>query len=320
MRSGVGKMAGKRLFGIMACHAGQLRAPPALRPAEPHGMAGPRRKRAGEKFHILGLVRQQDFRWRVLVVIELAKKRRQHIGGGAVRIVAEEIGPVAVIRAAADEEGLDAGPLAASRHGDDVGILEVRHIDVLAGLDAAERADSVAPDRGCLEFQLVGGGMHALGIVPLDGCGFARQEAACLIQLRGVILAADKVDTRAAAPFDLILKAGAGARAENRIRAGPQHEGPRQVGHRAVDRAGRGEGAEIVSLSGLAATMFLQLAERVVGCQQNLRQALVVAKQDVVARLQPLDQVRFQKQRLDLGTGDDDLEGLGLAHHPHEPV
>ena len=53
--------------------------------------------------------------------------------------------------------------------------------------------------------------------------------------------------------------------------------------------------------------MFRQLAERMVGRQQDLRQALVVAKKDVVARLQLLDQVRLKKQRLDLGLGDDHL-------------
>ena len=82
--------------------------------------------------------------------------------------MAEKIGPVAIIRSAADKEGLDAGPLAALGDGDDVGILQVLHIDVLACLDAAQRADAVAPDGGSLEFQLVGGGVHALGIVALD--------------------------------------------------------------------------------------------------------------------------------------------------------
>ena len=234
--------------------------------------------------------------------------------------MAEEIGPVAIIRPAADEEGLDAGPLAALGDGDDVGILQVLHIDVLACLDAAQRADAVAPDGGSLEFQLVGGGVHALGIVALDRGRFAGQEAPRLVHLPGIILAADKIDARPAAALDLILQAGAGAGAEHRIRTGAQHEGARQVGHRPVHRAGRGEGAEIVTLAGLAATMLLQLAERVVAGEQDLRQALVVAKQDVVARLQLLDQVRFQKQRLDLRAGDDHLQRLGLADHPHQPV
>ena len=66
--------------------------------------------------------------------------------------------------------------------------------------------------------------------------------------------------------------------------------------------------------------MFRQLAERMVGRQQDLRQALVVAKKDVVARLQLLDQVRLKKQRLDLGLGDDHLKRLGLADHAHQSV
>ena len=65
---------------------------------------------------------------------------------------------------------------------------------------------------------------------------------------------------------------------------------------------------------------FRQLAEGVISRQQDLRQAFVVAKKDVVARLQLLDQVRFQKQRLDLGLGDDDFQRLGLADHAHQSV
>ena len=66
--------------------------------------------------------------------------------------------------------------------------------------------------------------------------------------------------------------------------------------------------------------MFGQLAKGVIGGNQDLRQALVVAQKDIVARLQFLDQVRFKKQRLDLGFGDDHLQRLGLADHPHQPV
>jgi hypothetical protein len=46
--------------------------------------------------------------------------------------------------------------------------------------------------------------------------------------------------------------------------------------------------------------MFGQLAKFMVGCQQDLRQAFVIAQQNIVARLHLLDQVRFKKQRLGL--------------------
>jgi len=46
---------------------------------------------------------------------------------------------------------------------------------------------------------------------------------------------------------------------------------------------------------------------------------LVVAQDDVEARLQPLDEVGLQQQRLGLGMGGHDLHGDGVVHHPPQP-
>ena len=320
LRAGVRKIARQRLLGIVHRHRGQLAPRAALRPADPHPMPGADGQRLAKKILLLGFVGQQNFGRRVLVVIELAEKGRQNGGGRGVGIVGQEVGPVAVIRPATDEEGLNAGPLAASRQCDDVGVFQIGDIDVLAGLNARQGTDAVSPDRRRLELQRVGGGVHACGVVALNLGRGSGQEAPRLIKLRGVVGLADKPDTGAAASLDLILQAWARAGVEDGIGTGAQHESPCQVRHRAVDRASRGEGPEIITLAGLAAAMFRQLAERMVGCQQDLRQALVVAKKDVVARLQLLDQVRLKKQRLDLGLGNDHLKRLGLADHAHQPV
>ncbi len=76
----------------------------------------------------------------------------------------------------------------------------------------------------------------------------------------------------------------------------------------AVDRAGRGEGAEIIAGLVARAAMLGQLREIVVAGEVDVGERLVVAQQHVVARHQALDQVAFEQQRLDLGVGDDDLE------------
>ena len=45
----------------------------------------------------------------------------------------------------------------------------------------------------------------------------------------------------------------------------------------------------------------------------------VVAQQDVEARLEALDEVRFQQQRLGLGMGGDDLHRRGVGDHAAQP-
>ena len=61
--------------------------------------------------------------------------------------------------------------------------------------------------------------------------------------------------------------------------------------------------------------MLEDLGEFMVFGDQNMGKRLVVAQQDIVARLQPLDQVGFEKQRLDLRRGDDELHGSRLGDH-----
>jgi len=56
-----------------------------------------------------------------------------------------------------------------------------------------------------------------------------------------------------------------------------------------------------------------------VGAQQDKGKALVIAQQHVERRTEPLDQLRFQQQRLGLGIGGDDLHAAGLADHPLQP-
>jgi hypothetical protein len=54
----------------------------------------------------------------------------------------------------------------------------------------------------------------------------------------------------------------------------------------------------------------------VIGAQQDEREALIIAQQDIVRRAKPLDQLRFQKQRLGLGIGRHDGHAAALRHHP----
>ena len=56
----------------------------------------------------------------------------------------------------------------------------------------------------------------------------------------------------------------------------------------------------------------------VAGRQMDVRIALVVAKHDVVSRLQRLDQLRFQQQRLGFGARDRRLDASDLRDHRGE--
>jgi hypothetical protein len=86
---------------------------------------------------------------------------------------------------------------------------------------------------------------------------------------------------------------------EHGIRAGAQQERALQRVQRHVDRARRGEGPEIQAVARSCAAMLEHLGKRVIVAQEDIRKALIVAIRDVIAGLQPLDQVGFQQQGFD---------------------
>ncbi|MNE45124.1 hypothetical protein D3C80_1393960 [compost metagenome] len=109
--------------------------------------------------------------------------------------------------------------------------------------------------------------------------------------------------------------AGAGAGLVDAVRAGPEKKRLLQGVQRVVDRPGRGEGAEIVAGHGVGAAMLAHLGRAVVAADHQFGEGLVVAQQDVEARLQLLDEVGFQQQGLGLGRRDDQLHRPGQADH-----
>ena len=61
--------------------------------------------------------------------------------------------------------------------------------------------------------------------------------------------------------------------------------------------------------------MLREFGGFVLGGDQDVGEALVVAQQHVEARLQPLDQVGFEQQRFGLGLGADELHVAGGCDH-----
>ena len=234
--------------------------------------------------------------------------------------MAREIGAVAPILSGAEEEDLDTGMAAFAVQGEQVGLVEGGRVHALRRLDMAHRLQPVAQPGGGLEVHGVGRLGH-LGLdVFLHHLAFAVEEVFGFLHQLVIAGQVDAVHAGRAATLDLEQQAGPGAAFEHRIRTGAQQEGALQGVEGAVDRAGGGEWTEIDALGGLGAAMLEQLRIGMILAQQDIGETLVVAVADIVAGLQPLDQVGFQQQRFDLAGGGDEHHLGGLGHHAGQPV
>ncbi len=87
-----------------------------------------------------------------------------------------------------------------------------------------------------------------------------------------------------------------------------------------IDREAAGERAEILPRPlGRAAVLFHHRIV-MVGRHQNIRERLIVAQQDVEARLSFLDEIGFEQKRLDFRVRADEFHRHGLGHHPFQAV
>ncbi len=167
---------------------------------------------------------------------------------------------------------------------------------------------------GALVVLTVRGGRH-LAPEGLDQRLLATlEEELDLFDVRAVVGLGDRLDARALAPLDVIEETGALQRPLAVVdvdRAGPEREEPADQVHRLVDARCRGIRPEV------AAPVVRQLAgpldpREVVGQGHlDVRVALVVLEPDVEARLETLDEVRLEEERLghavdlgDLDVGD----------------
>ncbi len=180
--------------------------------------------------------------------------------------------------------------------------------------------DAVAHRRRALELQRLRRLLHLRRQRLLHGGALAGEERLRLPDQRAIRRFVDPSDAGRGAAADLIQQAGAAAIGEHRVGAGAQQEHALHRRHRLVHRPGGGERAEIAALARPRAAMLRDLRERVVLGQHQPRVALVVAQDDVEARLQALDQVGLEQQRLGLGMGGDDLHRRRLGDHPPQPL
>src|SRR5262249_10905074 len=137
-------------------------------------------------------------------------------------VMAREIGAVAVVAAAAEEEHLDAGVPAGLVRGDHVGLVEAGDVDRLVRLDVGERAGAVAEARRRLGPEGLALRLHLPRQPLLHLTAASRQELARLADQRLVVRGADAADAGAGAALDLILQAGSRAAGIDAVGAGAQ--------------------------------------------------------------------------------------------------
>ena len=142
------------------------------------------------------------------------------------------------------------------------------------------------------------------------GLRVAHQESLGIGDIVRIGLGRDVADARAGATLDLIEQTRPGAIGIHGVLAGPQLEHLLQQLDRFLHRPGARVRPEVAVLAVGRSAVIGEPRECVRGNLQ-VRIALVVAEQDVVARLQALDEVVLEQQRLGLGP---DHRGL----HPHD--
>ena len=281
---------------------------------------GAQRQSLGEQTARRNVVRKEDELRRRLVVVELGNEGFQHLLHGEALVGAREIGPVAPIVAATEEEHLDAGLARLLMRGEYVGLLHRLRIDALARLDVAERRQPVAEARRALVVLLEARLVHQAVQPELHLVALAGEEGERLVDQRAVMLGRDLAGARCRAALDLEQQARAHPRLVIGVGAGAQQEGALQRVDGAADRASRGERSEIIAFAIPRAAMLQDLRHRVVAGDEDEGKRLVVPQHHVEARLQPLDQVRLEQQRLDLGRRGDELHARRVGDHARDAV
>ena len=152
----------------------------------------------------------------------------------------------------------------------------------------------------------------------LDRAAAAGQEIARFRHQLRIVVERDFAGAGRRAALDLVEQARPGSIGVKTVRAGAQEKRPLQRVQGAKHRAGAGERAEIVAGQAARAAMLDQPRRRMIGADQDIGEALVVAQRDVVAGLQLLDEIGLEQQRLGVRLGGDEHHRVGLRDHARD--
>ncbi len=277
-------------------------------------------ERVLQNLAILDFMREQNQRRGRVLAVKLRQKRPQHLLFREALIGARKIGAVAPVLKGAKKERLDAEAPRVLGDREDVGLFDGMRIDSLRALYRRQRGDAVAQSRRALELQSLRRLRHLGGEPLAHAPALAGQKILGLGHQLLVIGDRDFAGAGAGAAFDLIEQAGPRAVLVKGIDAGAQKKGALQRVERAIDRPDAGEGAEIIALARPRAAMLGDLRGVVIPRDQNIGEGFVVAHQHVEARLQLLDEIGLEQQRVGLGLDRDEHHVGCRGDHPRDAV
>ncbi len=232
--------------------------------------------------------------------------------------VRREVGPIAEMASAAHHRKIHAGPPALHLDRQDVDVLvdgtQAAGVDRLLVQHPGQRFDLLAQLGRLLVLEPLGMGHHALLQVVEHGLGVAAQEALGIGHVARVVVGRDQADAGPRAAPDLVQQAGPRAIREHRVLAGAQPEYLLDQVDRVLHRPGARVGAEVAVLLVDGATVIGH-ARKGGRHQLEVRIALVVAKQDVEARAERLDQVVLEQQCLGFAAHHRGLEPRDAFDH-----
>ena len=240
--------------------------------------------------------------------------------------VRRKIRPITQVTPAAHHREVDAGLAALHQHHQDVDVLVGSHFDRLLVQHARQRRHLVAQCCSLFELQLFGMCRHALFQARQHLLRLAGQQGLGVVDVLRIGLGRDVADARPGATLDLVEQTRPSAIGEHRVFAGAQAKHLLQQ----LDRFLHGPGTRVrpeITMPFIDRAPVVRQPRKTARHHRGLRSssarsgdlqirvALVVAKQDVVARLESLDQVVLEQQRLGLGAHNGRLHAHDLADH-----
>ena len=252
------------------------------------------------------------------VEVELRQERVEHLLARQSAIGARKIGAVAPVLIGAEEEHLDAELPRLVSDREHVRFGDRARIDALLALNRGERADAVAKPGRAFEVERRGGLVHGMAKAALDRAAAAGKEIARFRHQVRIVAERDFPGAWRRAALDLVQQAGPRSIGVKTVRAGAQEKRPLKGVQGAKYRAGARKRAEIVAGQAAGAAMLDEPRGWVCGANQDIGEALVVAQRDVVARLELLDEISLEEQRLGVRCGGDEHHRAGLRDHARD--
>ena len=214
----------------------------------------------------------------------------------------------AEVAAAAHQHDADRELARLPDDGEDIDVALALGGDELLRLDALQRGELVADLRGALELEPPGGLLHARLQLRRHLLAAALEHLDRRGHVLRVGLARDQADAGRRAAPDLVLQARAAAVGEEAVAAVADAEQLLQLVERVAHRAGIGERTEVALPGAARPAVEGEAREAMLVAQLDVGKALVIAQDDVEARLVRLDEVVLEQQRLGLRVGDRDLD------------